>query len=63
MLEVHCRLTKLGRGSIEMEQKIMREHQLLIKAQVKLAFVNAETFKPQGIPVDIKAAMMPDLVA
>jgi len=59
MLEVHCKLTKIGRGSIEMEQKIMREHQVLIKAQVKLAFVNAETFKPLGIPVDIKAAMLP----
>jgi acyl-CoA thioester hydrolase len=61
MLEVHCKLTKIGRGSIEMEQKTMREHQVLIKAQVKLAFVNAETFKPLGIPVDIKAAMLPTL--
>lgn len=61
MLEVHCKLTKIGRGSIEMEQKIMREHQLLIKAQVKLAFVNADTFKPLGIPVDIKTAMLPTL--
>ena len=61
MLEVHCKLTKIGRGSIEMEQKIMREHQVLIKAQVKLAFVNADTFKPLGIPVDIKTAMLPTL--
>ncbi len=61
MLEVQCNLTKIGRGSIEMEQKIMREHQALIKAQVKLAFVHAETFKPLGIPVDIKAAMLPTL--
>lgn len=62
MLDIHCKLTKLGRGSIEMEQKIMREHHLLIKAQVKLAFVNAETFRPLGIPADIKAAMLPKLV-
>ena len=61
MLEVHCKLTKIGRGSIEMEQNIMREHQVLIKAQVKLAFVNADTFKPLGIPVDIKTAMLPTL--
>jgi acyl-CoA thioester hydrolase len=61
MLAVHCKLTKIGRGSIEMEQKIVREHQVLIKAQVKLAFVNAETFKPLGIPVDIKMAMLPTL--
>lgn len=58
MLDVHCKLTKIGRGSIEMEQKVLRGHHMLIKAQVKLAFVNAETFRPLGIPADIKAAML-----
>lgn len=61
MLEIHCKLLKIGRGSIEMEQKTMREGKLLIKAEVKLAFVNADTFKPVGIPADIKAAMLPGL--
>lgn len=61
LLDIHCKLTKVGRGSIEMEQKTMREHTLLIKAQVKLAFVNADTFKPLGIPAAIKAAMLPKL--
>lgn len=61
MLDVHCKLTKIGRGSIEMEQRILRAHHLLIKAQVKLAFVNAETFRPLGIPEEIKAAMLPRL--
>jgi len=61
MLEVHCRLTKVGHGSIEMEQKIICDHHLLIKAQVKLAFVNAQTFKPLAIPVGIKSAMLPTL--
>ncbi|MFZ3087352.1 MAG: tol-pal system-associated acyl-CoA thioesterase [Methylotenera sp.] len=62
MLEIHCQITKVGRGSIEMEQKITREHALLIKAEVKLAFVNADTFKPVGIPANMKAAMLPKLV-
>ena len=61
MLDIHCKLTKVGHSSIEMEQKTMREHTLLIKAQVKLAFVNADTFKPLGIPAEIKAAMLPKL--
>lgn len=61
MLAVHCKLTKIGRGSIEMEQKILREHHQLIKAQIKLAFVNAETFKPVAIPAEIKAAMLSSL--
>lgn len=61
MLAVHCKLTKIGRGSIEMEQRILREHHQLIKAQIKLAFVNAETFRPVAIPAAIKAAMLPAL--
>ena len=61
MLDVCCKLTKIGRGSIEMEQKILREHHVLIKAQIKLAFVNAETFRPLGIPETIKSAMQPML--
>jgi acyl-CoA thioester hydrolase len=61
LLDIHCKLTKVGRGSIEMEQQTMRENTLLIKAQVKLAFVNADTFKPLGIPAEIKAAMLPKL--
>lgn len=62
MLDVHCQLTEVGRGSIEMEQNIMRGHHVLIKARVKLAFVNADTFKPLGIPAVIKAAIIPTLV-
>ncbi len=58
VLEIQCELTKIKHGSIEMEQKIMREGGLLIKAEVKLAFVNAETFKPVGIPASMKQSML-----
>jgi acyl-CoA thioester hydrolase len=58
MLEIECKISKVGRGSLEMEQKITRADTLLIKAEVKLAFVNANTFKPLAIPADIKAAML-----
>lgn len=57
-LIVHCSLGKVGRGSLEMEQHIVRGHELLIKAQVKLAFVDAAKFKPVSIPYTIKAAML-----
>lgn len=57
-LIVYCSLGKVGRGSLEMEQHIMRGHELLIKAQVKLAFVDAAKFKPVAIPDTIKAAML-----
>lgn len=58
LLEVHCDITKIGRGSIEIAQMITRNGLLLIDAHVKAAFVNAATFKPLGIPEKIKEAML-----
>jgi len=57
MLLVNCALSKLGYSSIEMSQNIQREGVLLIDAQVKAAFVDATTFKPVAIPVEIKHKM------
>lgn len=58
LLEVHCKLTNTGRGSIEMAQTIICNGSELIQAHIKAAFVNAETFKPVAIP----AAMKQELV-
>jgi acyl-CoA thioester hydrolase len=57
LLMVNCALSDIGRSSIEMAQTIQRDGNLLIEAQVKAAFVNAETFKPVGIPTEIKQKM------
>ncbi len=58
LLEVHCDTTKIGHGSIELAQTILRNGAVLIDARVKAAFVNAATFKPVGIPANIKEAML-----
>jgi acyl-CoA thioester hydrolase len=58
MLEIHCDIIKIGHGSIELAQTIIRDGALLINANVKAAFVNAATFKPLGIPAHIKQAML-----
>ncbi|MDP2153698.1 MAG: tol-pal system-associated acyl-CoA thioesterase [Methylotenera sp.] len=58
MLEIHCDIVKIGHGSIELAQTITREGVLLINAHVKAAFVNASSFKPLGIPANIKQAML-----
>lgn len=58
VLEVHCDIVKIGRGSIEIAQMISRSGELLINGHVKAAFVNATTFKPVGIPQEIKEAML-----
>lgn len=54
MLLVDCALTKAGHGSIDMAQTIQRDGVVLIEAQVKAAFVDAVSFKPVGIPAEIK---------
>lgn len=58
LLEIQCDITKIGRGSIEMAQTIFRDGTALINAHVKAAFVNVATFKPVGIPDNIKNAML-----
>jgi acyl-CoA thioester hydrolase len=50
LLEVSSELEKLGRGSLVFIQKITLDNQLLVQAQVKLACVNALTWKPVVIP-------------
>ena len=54
MLLVDCALTKAGHGSIDMAQTIQRDGVVLIEAQVKAAFVDAVSFKPVGVPAEIK---------
>ena len=58
MLAVNCVLSHIGQSSIEMAQTIKRDGALLIEAQVKAAFVNAATFKPVGIPAEIKQKLI-----
>jgi tol-pal system-associated acyl-CoA thioesterase len=57
MLEVSSQLINLRLGSFECQQKILRDEEVLIEAQVKIACVDALTFKPTGIPTQIKLSM------
>lgn len=57
ILEVDCTLSNMKSSSIDMRQTIKRDGILLIEAQVKAAFVDAVTFKPVGIPAEIKQKM------
>jgi tol-pal system-associated acyl-CoA thioesterase len=59
MLLVSSQLINLRLGSFECQQKILREEEILIEAQVKIACVDALTFKPTGIPAQIKLSMEP----
>ena len=57
MLTITSELHKVGHSSLQFLQKITLNQQALIEAQVKLACVNALTFKPVGIPEPIKLTM------
>jgi len=58
LLEVRTRLLKIGHGSMEgFSQSVTREDNLLVEATVKLACVDAVSFKPIGIPAIIKQAI------
>lgn len=57
LLTISSKLVKIGRGSFEFFQKISVNQQTLIEAQVKLACVDTITFKPIGIPEQIRQKM------
>lgn len=53
LLTVQSSLISAGRTSWQCAQTITRGDEVLIEAQVKAAFVNAQTFKPTRIPAAI----------
>ena len=53
LLMVKSQLTALGNSSWQCAQYIWRNDELLIEAQVKLAFINSQSFKPTRIPAAI----------
>jgi len=53
LLEVTSVLEKIGHGSLVFSQNISRNSQLLVQAQVKVACVNANSFKPSAIPKQV----------
>ena len=57
LLTIKCELAGLGRSSMDMKQAILRDNVLLAEAQVKGVFVDVLSFKPVGIPNQIKQAM------
>lgn len=57
MLEIKSQRIKMGHGSMAFLQTITRNNQVLLEATVKLACVDATSFKPVGIPDVIKESM------
>lgn len=56
-LTVSAVLKKTGHSSLVFLQKITRNNQVLVQAQVKIACVDALTFKPSVIPKQVRLKM------
>ena len=54
---VSSNIENLGRSSMVFDQKITKDNQLLVEAQVKLACVSNTTFKPTVIPQSVLIKM------
>jgi acyl-CoA thioester hydrolase len=63
LLTISSKIGKVGQGSLEFLQKISVNQQshaektILVEAAIKVACVNADTFKPTAIPKEIKVKM------
>ena len=62
MLTVQSKVAKVGHGSLEFLQTILRDQQVLIEATVKVACVNASAFKPVAIPAIIKNSIQKNTI-
>ena len=49
-LQVTVELVKVGASQIVVAQQVMREGEVLVTAEVRVACVGAQTFKPVRIP-------------
>lgn len=52
-LLVQTEVIKKGKASINLKQEIKRNNEMLCTATVKIASLNAQTFKPVAIPQDL----------
>ena len=60
LLDVVARVGRVGGASIEFEQSIARESAELCRAQVRVACIDAETFRPRVLPADLKGVFAGD---
>jgi len=56
-LNVECRVNKIGRSSLQFEQIIKRNQEIISTALVRVVSVDANQFKPISIPSQMKAKM------
>ncbi|WMJ70245.1 tol-pal system-associated acyl-CoA thioesterase [Stenotrophomonas sp. 24(2023)] len=61
VLQVGATLVQLKRASMAFEQQVLCQGQLLLTAQVRIAALDAATFRPRGMGDNVLAALTPHL--
>ena len=59
-LTVHTRILRWGHASLTFIQAVQREEEALCQAEIKIACLNARTFRPCSIPQSILAEITGD---
>lgn len=54
LLRVQVSVLKLGKASVNLEQDIYRDQQLICRGRIKLAGLDAVTLKPRAIPIPLE---------
>ena len=58
LIRVETEVSSIGKSSIEFSSQLYNENDaLLLEGKIKLVCLNAETFKPISIPVDLRNLM------
>ena len=57
-LRVKIELVRLGAASLSFAQEVWRENDLLCRGEIKVACLNAQTFKPVKVPQHLYAAIV-----
>jgi acyl-CoA thioester hydrolase len=53
LLQVHTWIARRGRASLDFGQRILRDGEALLTAEVAAACLEADTFRPAALPADL----------
>lgn len=56
-LEVEARVLRIGRASIDFAQAVRRDGTELCSARVRVACIDAGTFRPRALPADLRQCL------
>lgn len=56
-LEVEAQILRIGRASIEFAQAVRRDGVELCSARVRVASIDAETFRPRALPAELRQCL------